>query len=358
MIRNTCASDGRRGLLAAVGRRALATALPFLAVGSASAETHGLFVAGLGGDPVYEESFFDTTRLIYESAIASGIDEERLIWLAEDTDDDPRIRARSTSEEVLAAIDELSGAMSADDVLWVVIVGHGSYRDGQSKVNLPGRDLTAEDWTAALAGLPADSHVVFVNTTSASGGFLEALSDQGRVVVTATKSAAQRNGTVFPTYFAAAFAERTADSDQDGFVSALEAFSYASSEVGRHYEDRNLLRTENALLDDNGDGAGSLEPDALGGSEGGGDGLLASRLVLGASALSAIARTPENAELLDRKAELQRRLDDLRRQKASLEESVYLDELQNLLVEMARVDRRLRGEAGADAVDGDSGGGS
>ena len=165
--------------------------------------------------------------------------------------------------------------------------------------------------------------------------------------MTATKSAAQRNTTTFGTYFAAAFAERTADSDQDGFVSALEAFSHANELVKSYYEDRNLLVTENALLDDNGDGEGSLEPDALGGEDGASDGVLAARLVLGAAALSSVERTPANLAILERKAELQRKLDALRRQKATLEERLYLDELQSILVEIARIDQSLRAQASA-----------
>ena len=47
-----------------------------------------------------------------------------------------------------------------------------------------------------LAGV--QGRVTVVNTTEASFPFLEALSSKGRVVITATHSAAQKYATVFP----------------------------------------------------------------------------------------------------------------------------------------------------------------
>ncbi len=309
---------------------------------AAPADTYGLFVSGLGGDEKFTTSFVETGRLLYESAIASGMDEDALLWLSEDASQDRRIRGRSTKDLVLSSLGELKDQMKKDDLLWIVFIGHGSYRDQTSKINLPGPDLTDRDLGLALAAFPNDRAIVFVNTASASGGFLEAVSGEGRVVLTATKSAAQKNETVFGTFFASAFAEGKADSNQDGFVSALEAFVHANELVKGYYEDRNLLVTENALLDDNGDGQGSLDPDVLGGEDGSIDGALAAKLVLGAAALSSVERTPENLAMLERKSELQRKLDALRRQKATLEENLYLQELQSILVEIARIDRNLR----------------
>lgn len=310
----------------------------------ALSETFGLFVSGLSGDPKYEDAFLETGRLLYESAIASGMKDENLYWLTENVDSDRRIRDRSTREAVLSVVSDLRQKMHSGDLLWLVLIGHGTYRDGTSKINLPGPDLTDRDLGSALAEFSSDRPLVFVNTASASGGFLRAVTGDGRVVITATKSAAQRNETVFGTFFGTAFSERRADTDEDGFVSSLEAFVYASEEVKRYYEDRNLLVTENALLDDNGDGEGALVPDALGGADGHGDGVLAARLVLGASALTRVRETPQNVAMLERKAALQRKLSALRRQKETLGEDLYLHELQSIVLEIARIDQALRSQ--------------
>jgi hypothetical protein len=50
--------------------------------------------------------------------------------------------------------------------------------------------------------------VIVVNTTEASFPFLESLTAKGRVVITATDSAAQKYATVFPEYFVKAMKKR------------------------------------------------------------------------------------------------------------------------------------------------------
>ena len=113
---------------------------------------------------------------------------------------------------------------------------------------------------------------------SASGEFIKPLSGRGRVVVTATRSGQEQNATRFPEHFIAALASREADADQNGRVSVLEAFDYASRLTAEQYKRAGRLATEHALLDDSGDGVG--HPSAEGG-----DGALARndlpRLALG-----------------------------------------------------------------------------
>ena len=105
-----------------------------------------------------------------------------------------------------------------------------------------------------LAGV--QGRVAVVNTTEASFPFLEALSSKGRVVITATHSAAQKYATVFPDYFVKAMKEASTDLDKNGRTSIFEVFSAASLAVKQHYEQRGQLLTEHALIDDNGDGKG------------------------------------------------------------------------------------------------------
>ena len=74
---------------------------------------------------------------------------------------------------------------------------------GEPRINLPGPDLSAGALAAMLAPL-GDRRVVVVNAASASGGFIEALSAPGRVVITATRSAAEAEATRFGGHFVAA----------------------------------------------------------------------------------------------------------------------------------------------------------
>ncbi len=96
-----------------------------------------------------------------------------------------------------------------------------------------------------------------LNCASASGPFINRLSGNNRVVVTATKSGYEMNFARFGQYLAEAIADPRADLDKDGQVSLLEAFLTASSRVDEYYRTHSQLATEHALLDDNGDRLGT-----------------------------------------------------------------------------------------------------
>ncbi|HVS65121.1 MAG TPA: hypothetical protein VMT85_16645 [Thermoanaerobaculia bacterium] len=315
--------------------------LLFTAIPTATfAESHLLVIAGLGGDPQYVDAFHEQALALADAALSSGIPEENIAVLTEEPERaSDRIDARSTRDNVLAQISALADRSAEGDQVWVVLIGHGSSSGGVSKLNLPGPDLSDDDYAAALVPL-LGRKVVFVNASSASGGFIAKLAGPDRVVVTATRSPGERNETVFGKLFVEALGSDRTDADRDGRISVLEAFLAANREVERYYENEKLLRTEHAVLDDNGDGQGSLQPEALGGEDGSSDGLLAARIFLGGRTEQDV---PEELRgVAARRAELAAQLDELRRQKASLSEEVYNQELQRLLLEIARLDAQLR----------------
>ena len=80
-------------------------------------------------------------------------------------------------------------------------------------------DVELAEWLA-----PVKRPVVVINCASASGPFLNRLSGNDRVVVTATKSGHETNFARFGQYLAEAIADPHADLDKDGQVSLLEAF--------------------------------------------------------------------------------------------------------------------------------------
>ena len=115
--------------------------------------------------------------------------------------------------------------------------------------------------------------------------------------------------------------------------------------MARAYETEGRLRTEHALLDDNGDGEGSQQPDPETG-----DGALARTLSLGRP-LAAAGEVvdpddPEVRRLTAARADLQADLDELRGRREEIEEDEYLDLLEELLVQIAEIDRQLRESQG------------
>ena len=74
------------------------------------------------------------------------------------------------------------------------------------------------------------------------------------MVITATKTGGERNETLFPEYFVAAFDDPAADSDRNGHVSIAEAFEYAKTKVVDAFKQKGNLLTEHAVMDDGGEG--------------------------------------------------------------------------------------------------------
>jgi hypothetical protein len=254
--------------------------------------THLLIVAGVGGAPEYEQAFYEGAMKMAEAArTSSGIPDSAITVLTERPERDPRrIAGRSTKVEVQRAIARIAKAAHSGDVVFVLLIGHGSARDGHSLINLPGPDMSAADFARALKPLSAQ-RVAVVNTASASAEFIPVLSAKNRAIITATSSVMERNATHFARHFVDAYAGDVADADKDGRLSLLEAYTYARREVARGYESANQLQSEHAMRDDDGDGKGTAEPGAHSA-----DGALASRLFLreGAAAADVVAATTSN----------------------------------------------------------------
>ncbi len=325
-----------RGLfLAAV----LAAAVP-----AHAQQTHLLVITGLGGDPGYTEQFHAwATTLVAAATERYGLPVENVTYLGERTDLDPeRIADRSTMENVTAAIETIAERAGPADHVAIVIFGHGSFTD-RARINLPRRDPSAEDFAPLLDRL-GRRRVTFVNTASASGPFLEALSGEGRVVMTATRNGREWNATLFGGYFVEAFAdgEGEADQDRNERVSMLEAFVYARQRVVAAFEAEGTLLTEHALLDDNGDGVGTDTPDPLAG-----DGMIARTAFLAAGEDLATARMafpddPELRPLYLERAEIEARVDELRVLRGGAGQEEYEAELERLLIELALKSRQIR----------------
>ncbi len=123
-------------------------------------------------------------------------------------------------------------------------------------------------------------------------------------------------------------------------MSLSEAFEFASTEVAREFETSNLIATEHAVLDDNGDGEGSTElVDAA-------DGALARTMFLAADPITAAARATDDPELIalyEQKADVERRIGELRELRGLIEQDRYDSDLEELLVELALTNRAIQG---------------
>jgi hypothetical protein len=271
-----------------------------------------LIVTGLAGEPQYGLKFHATALAVYQAAKNKwGVADSSLIYLADDPTADPqRIKARSTKEDIQNAFLALSHRVAAGDVLVVFLLGHGSGEGPASAVNVSGPDPTAADYASWLAGF-AKQTVVFVNASSASGDFVPVLAGPGRIVMTATKTAFERNESVFAGFLADGLSLGSADSDKDGRISVLEAFQFAKQETAKSYTDANKIMTEHAQLSDS---------------------TLAQLVRFGAAATSS---DPKVAALQTELRDLQDQLTLLKSRKAQMDSAKYDSELERLLIAIA-----------------------
>lgn len=295
-----------------------------------------LLVTGASGGAAYATRH-DEWRSTLVGALRNlpGFDDQYLEVLAETPG--PGV-GRATRDGVRQAIGRLVERMDGDDVLYVVMMGHGSFDGVDAKFNLVGPDVEAREWSTWLDQIPG--RVVVVNTTSVSSPFIERLAGRRRTIVTATESTVQRYDTVFPEFFVAAHENGAGDADKNGLVSILEAFDYASQGVRRWYQERGRLATERALLEDSGDGRGREA------GESGPDGLRAAGQFLGAGPVRTRAvADPLLVPLVARWEELIDRVLELRAAKEQMGSDRYLRELERLLVELAHLSRSLNRES-------------
>ena len=298
--------------------------------------THFLIIAGVGGERRLSDAFHGWATAVASAATTRfGVPDSDVVVLGEDSTR-ARVNGRSTRENILRQVVRLASRSRAGDRLVIILFGHGATQEATARFNVPGPDIAADDFRTALAPL-GDVALIFVNTTSASGEFVKALSGPNRMIITATRSSREQNETIFPAHFVAALTGDGADSDKDGRVNLLEAFTYARHEVERVFEQGNRIATEHALLDDDGDGVGHGDASAKGP-----DGVRARATFLEPSGGTAVAGDPRAARLHAERRDVEGRIEALRAKRAAMSEDAYQRALEPLMVELAEKTRALR----------------
>jgi hypothetical protein len=239
-------------------------------------------------------------------------------------------------------------AQHADiDLVWLILIGHGSYDGQTAKFNLRGSDVTAEELTAWLA--PITAPLALIDCTSASAPLLNVASAANRVVITATKSGYELNFARFGEYLAAAIDDPQADLDKDDQTSLLEAHLTACRGVAEFYESEARLATEHALLDDNGDGLGTpsawfrgLRATQRAEESAALDGLRAHQIHL----VPSDRESQMPREVRRRRDELELSIAALQAEKETLGDDAYYQRLEPLMLELARLYAELDADAG------------
>ncbi len=294
----------------------------------AKAELYITIVQGLSGMPQYQEEF-DAVREKIAAASVTLTTEERVFTFSGEA---------ATREALLAHFAMLDERMTDDDRAALYLIGHGSFNGEIYKYNIPGTDLTHVDLKGILDTLPGQNHLL-ISTGSTSGALVEAITGvpapredrtadteeavppSEYLLITATRNGNERNVTHFGRFFAEALVSSAADFNKNDTISVQEAFDYADREVAAYFESEGRLATEHAQL--RGEGAAQFSLARL-------------------NVLDFDAGTPELAELLQQRLELDNEIESLqllRNQFASNAE--YLSALQALVLRSAELTERI-----------------
>lgn len=287
-----------------------------LAPAIASAAPFTFIVAGLGGEPDYEQRFREQAAAIAEAAEkAAGAPGHVVVLTGE----------QARRESLRKELEAFAGKVKANDSATVVLIGHGSYDGEEYRFNLPGTDITGSELAQLFDKLAAKQQLI-VNATSASGATIDLWKRPERIVITATKSGGERTATRFAQFWAQAVTGDGADVNKDEVVTAAEAFDFANRQVAASYKSDVALATEHARM--------AADESAT-------------FLVARVSGSAVGSTNPEVAALLTQRGQIEHDLAGVKERKAALSQDEYYDALEGVLVKLALLQKQIDAKQGA-----------
>lgn len=300
---------------------------------------HALLIAGLGGTPEYTSQYhtwlYDTRKALVDRFMFAP--EDIMVLADSPSAEESFIDDISSAENINAAFARLASGVTTRDDVYIILFGHGSYDGRNAMLNIPRQDIKDADYALLVDTIEANS-IVFINTASCSGPFINHLSAPNRIVITATRSATERNATIFPEFFVEALKSEDSDRDKSGDLSILEIFHYASERTARWYSDSNHLATEHPIMDDNGDRRGYMAMELA--QNGEGDYAGATYLIDRTQAMATmIAGSDDNelAGLFEEQLLINQSIARLKSDKSKYPETEYYSMLEPLFVRLARI---------------------
>jgi hypothetical protein len=296
----------------------------------AFAESSALILAGISrGQPELEEKYNKWAEETRKTLVDKhGFTANRVMILA------GKNTAKADIEKAFAQVKQ---QLKPTDTFFLFLIGHGSFGETaegpQYKFNGPSPQLTGADYNRLLSTLSV-ARTVIVNSTSNSGGSVEALAGKNRVIITATRSGNEGNETRFYEYFLAALQNPEADEDKDKKISTWEAFKYAAAAVEKYYKDEGQLATEHPQIAVN--GAPPVTTTAPK------DIPVMARVTSFQVDRPVVVSDARLQALLNERKEIEGKIETLRINKAALPEAEYNKTLEDLSVELALKNQQIR----------------
>jgi len=246
-------------------------------VSKENGKTYVLIVGGINKDSkehlAKDRALMGLRRFILDNA---GVESGRLSVLVDRESSVRKDSNVSTAGNLKKQIDRFSAEANNGDRFIFYYMGQANIVSDTLRLNLPGPDITDKQLAEWINEIKASSMLIVLDCPCA-GLAVKDVAGPNRIIIGAC-TADQHYSTQFSEYFVPALLDEGSDTDKDGRISLLEAFTSASRSVDDFYRRQALLTTETPVLEDNADGIPSRQPwrykqDKM-------DGLLASKFFL------------------------------------------------------------------------------
>ena len=242
-----------------------------------SGKTYVLIASGINKEPkdrtAKNKAVTDLNRFFLDNA---GVMPDRLKVLVDSKSTALKGSGISTAESLKEQMDRFAASVNSNDRFIFYYTGQANVVTDTLRLNLPGPDITHKKLAEWINAIKASSMLIVLDCPGA-GLAVKALTGQGRIIIGAC-TAEQHYGTKFSEFFVPALIDEDSDTDGDGRISLLEAFTSASKGIDDFYRVQSLLTTETPVLEDNADGAASRQPWRY--EQNNTDGLISSRFFL------------------------------------------------------------------------------
>jgi hypothetical protein len=245
-------------------RRLLIITTVLLAVqgicGAQPGQTWVVLASGLNKDPEEHQDKAQAILRFQRFLLTEGhVSPERLIVCMDPNSfaatDETRPCDRAALRQTLQT---LAQSVTDQDRVIFYYVGQANRIQDTLRLNLPGPDLCHPDLVQDLNALNPARMLIILDCPCA-GLAIAPLAEKNRVIIAGAGSD-QPLSTRFSQYFIPALSDPLSDSNQDTRISVLEAFRVAVQHIDAFYDERDLVATENPLLEDDADGTPSQRP--------------------------------------------------------------------------------------------------
>ena len=164
----------------------------------------------------------------------------------------------SSRKNIEQTLQKLSRQVGKEDRFVFFYAGQANAVAKQLRFNLAGQDVTDQEliqWLKPIQG----GDCLFIFDCPGAGRMAKPLTNARAIIVCASRSD-QPYATRFSDFFVPALSNTEVDMNGDGAVSLLEAFQSTCQQVDEMFRSQNYMKSETALLEDNGDGVPSEQP--------------------------------------------------------------------------------------------------